>query len=661
MSGTGAKIRAIVIAILIFLLVAAFAVWGVEDVFNPQAGNNVVKIGKEEVSVRDFRRAYDMELRNRAEQTGRTLTNEEAQAQGVVQQVITSLLGQKTFEVDASDLGIGYNAVSARKELEQMEVFQDPITKEFSAAQVDLIMRNQGLTRFDFAEDLERRKRLEQILPAITRGIDIPDAYADNYYNFIRETREASVLTLKNTAVDAAPEPTDEQLQTFIDENPNSFTLPEFRRVSMIRMEPTDFVYVDDINRLGLASEENARTAFNNIFITEEEIDNQYEIKVASENLATPAKRSLTIYFGENEDTANKIAEKIKEGLEQNEIVSLYGLNEPTTYEDAELADIIDPDVAEAAFELNEGEVKTLLGGFGQWVAVHVTTAVEAFKPARDTIEQDIIREILDSKAQTAIYAYMDQIQDQLDDGRTLEEAADIVKVPFSQLPYVSRFGATPDELTLRGMARLPGVATDQEILKSIFTANSGLEVDVFETTNGGQAILRVDDIVEQTRKSFEASKTLATVMWKEEWVDNALEDLSQSVFDRLNAGETLQAIADELGETAVINTYTLSRVQPQPEISRTVWSELIEAEAGDKTRGLGVEKLSRQIGVLDKIVPNTEPASEQDKAFLQDRLGAQIANDILLAYQNAIHADTPYNLNQERVNQVLGLNASEQ
>ena len=203
----------------------------------------------------------------------------------------------------------------------------------------------------------------------------------------------------------------------------------------------------------------------------------------------------------------------MKEGLTQSEITSLYGLNEPTTYENAKASEIIDPEVAEIVFDMKEGDVQTVLGGFDQWVAVHVTSAVEEFKPARDSVENDIVMEILESKAQNEIYKKMDLIQDEIDNGRTLEEAADVVTLPFSQLPFVNRFGATQDELTMQGFTRVPGIATDNEILKTIFTANPGIEVDIFETSGGGQATLRVDDIIDSRPRSFEDSKSLATVM----------------------------------------------------------------------------------------------------------------------------------------------------
>ncbi len=655
--------RGVVVGILIGLLVLAFAMWGVEDVFNPQSGSHVLKIGDEEVSSNEFRRLYEQELRFIAEEEGKTPTNEQAMARGIPQRVVSQMLSRKTLEVDASDLGIGYNAKSARKDLSEMDVFKDPISGEFSPEQVDVIMARQypPMTRRQFADDLVRRMRLEQTLPAITRGVEAPAEFADTFYNYINETRTVSVLTLNDKAVETPPEPTDEQIQTYIDENINTFTLPEFRQVSMIRLEPTDFVLIKDFKALGLASEEAARSAYNNIFITEQEFQDQYDIKVASENLATPAKRSLSMYFAENEDTANTIAEKLKEGLSASEITALLGLSEPTTYEDVEAAEIIDPAVADAAFEMAENEIKTLEGGFGQWVAVQVTKVTEAFQPARDTVEGDIEREILNAKAQQQIYNKIDAVFDEIEDGRTLEEAADTVGVPFTRMPFVSRFGATQDELTMRGTQRLPGIATDQELLRTIFTSNPGFEVDAFETSNGGQAIIRVDEIIEQTPKSFEASKNKAAILWKDQEIENALEELMQSVGDRVADGETLEAVADELGDGAVIKTFTLERLRGQPEIGKQLWGTLIEGEEGDVTRGLGPEKMTRQVAKLEKIIPNEKPIPEQEQSLIQDRLTAMIVEDILIAYQNAVHKDTPYNVNDARIEQILGVDRSDQ
>ena len=50
----GGKMRNVMVTILIGLLVVAFAVWGVNDVFTQRAGNAVISVGKAEVSTDEF-------------------------------------------------------------------------------------------------------------------------------------------------------------------------------------------------------------------------------------------------------------------------------------------------------------------------------------------------------------------------------------------------------------------------------------------------------------------------------------------------------------------------------------------------------------------------------------------------------------------------------
>jgi len=59
----GEKIRGAFVAILVGLLVLAFAVWGVNDIFVSGARNAVVSVGDASVSTRDFNRDLQSRLR----------------------------------------------------------------------------------------------------------------------------------------------------------------------------------------------------------------------------------------------------------------------------------------------------------------------------------------------------------------------------------------------------------------------------------------------------------------------------------------------------------------------------------------------------------------------------------------------------------------------
>ena len=59
----GGKIKNAFVAVLVGLLVLAFAVWGVNDMFVPGVRNAVVSVGDASVSTRDFNRDLQSRLR----------------------------------------------------------------------------------------------------------------------------------------------------------------------------------------------------------------------------------------------------------------------------------------------------------------------------------------------------------------------------------------------------------------------------------------------------------------------------------------------------------------------------------------------------------------------------------------------------------------------
>lgn len=656
------KSRNIVVAIIIGLLILAFALWGSEDALNPQTDNTILSIGEERININEFRRAHNNQIRSFTERAGRALTDDETRQ--LANMLVSSFLRDKILLTDAKDLGIGYNARTARQELEKIEMFQDPFDKTFSAEQAALILGRQGLTTEDYAEMMISDNVINQVAPAINKGILPPEEFAEIAYDFKLESRETSVLTLTEEAVSEAPEPTDEELQTFIDEQVTAgntrFIVPEYRRISMIRMEPTDFRYMDEDTLFDI-DPELAKTSYNNIFVSEEEIDEQYELKVSAENLGTPATRSLVIYQAETEDAANTIVEKINAGLTQEEITALLGLQQPQLYTNVEDFEVFDEKIAEAAFDMKAEETRAVYGALENWVAFQVTAATDEVKPSKESIRDEVLEAILEQKRLDVIYKKMGKLQDEIENGRTLEEAAQLLDLPFTTMPYIDRQGVTQDELTMMGAMRMPGVASDGEILRFIFTSNIGTEVDIFDTTRSGSAMIRVDSVIDETPKTFEQAKALATIMWKDEFVENELEQLVQDVSIRVTAGETLADIEASFEKGATLSQETILRNQKPDMMGMVIYSGLIEGLEGDEVLGRGTIIKTRQIAILDKIIPNKTPIPDAERTTELDRITAEIAQDIQQAYQTAVIQEHPYTTNEEALNRVLGLDSPAQ
>ena len=84
----GGKIRNVMVAILIGLLVVAFAVWGVNDVFTQRAGNSVLTVGDAKVTSQEFEDAFERELQTINRDQGSSITNQQAYARGMHNQVL---------------------------------------------------------------------------------------------------------------------------------------------------------------------------------------------------------------------------------------------------------------------------------------------------------------------------------------------------------------------------------------------------------------------------------------------------------------------------------------------------------------------------------------------------------------------------------------------
>ena len=82
----------ILVKILLGLLIVAFALWGVPEFVarNPWQSNAVATVGKKEISIDDFKRAYQEEMETIARRIGRTPTPEEAHLLGVVQRTLAA-------------------------------------------------------------------------------------------------------------------------------------------------------------------------------------------------------------------------------------------------------------------------------------------------------------------------------------------------------------------------------------------------------------------------------------------------------------------------------------------------------------------------------------------------------------------------------------------
>ena len=634
----GSRAKSFAVLILVGVMSFAFAIWGVEDMFRAQAKNAVLSLGKHEVSTRDFDQAFRQELSSLAVTEGRQMPHDEAYQRGIHRQILQRLLTAKVIEIDADDLGIGVNSQSARDYVAEIEAFQDELTGEFSEQKLMEVLARQNprISREKFEQDLIMDLRQRQTLPAINGAIVAPTEFAQQYYQYLNEQRKARVLTINTQAVEAAPEPTDEQIQDYIDRNEIRFTAPEYRRISMIRIENYDL--------------------FPDITVEDDEIRTEYEYRLGLGELGSPEKRSIVQITVNDEDNAKEVAERLAAGEDPNDIVALLSLISPVTYDDVVKDAILDPETGDAAFELANGDATAVLGSLGNWYAVGVTGITPAIEPDFDGMRDELIEAIKTDKAEERLFDLTEIIDDQLISSNTLEQAADAAEISTASLDYIDRSGQTQDGMRMAGVEGLEGVGADENLLTEIFTSDSGFETDLFETSTGGWAVIRVDDIIPSQLRPFDEVKEQAAALWKTEVTNEALDELMVELSNKAKDGQSLDEILTEIPNGGTIEDIVMVRLSPSRAVGPQLAVRLLEAQPGDVERGQGPQNMTRQIAVLTDVVESTDGLAGEFADLIQDQITAQIRNDINQAYQNAVLTDHPMREYPEKVKQTIGV-----
>ncbi len=632
----GGKIRNFMVAILVGLLVVAFAVWGVNDVFSPNARDAVVSVGSKDVSRQDFETQFSRELRSLARERGEGLSNEEAYRQGLHNQILSRMVTDAVISLDADELGIGVNRRDARDSVKEVELFQNELTGEFSESKLNEILAQNQITRKQFERDTLRDLRRRQTVPAIIGGIEAPAQFAANYYNFITEQRRATILEINEKAVNTIPEPDDATLKAYIEANAASYLAPEYRSVIMIRLEPSDFA--------------------EDLAVTEEELKDAFDYRVELGQIGSAETRDVVLITAPDEENATKAAQSLMAGEDPSLVASGLGLVAPDIYTAVGPDGIFEPESAKAAFEIGEGESKAILGSLGNWVAVYVPAIQAAVIPDFEASKDELSTTLLREKAQDALYDVTGNIEDLATEGKTLEEIAQELDLPMAEYDYFDRSGNTQDGQPLSGFTGIPGIATDDTVLRQIFTSDLGFETDLFETMTGGYVTLRVEDIIDSKPRPFEEVKTRAATLWEAEQLSEALTEKSVDLNAQIRGGKTLEQVAEELGDGANLREIALTRANPPRDIGAQVAVGLLEADIGDIIRGAGESRAIMNIARLDTIIPNADGLAGQFLDVIQERTTSAISTDIQNAYQAAVLRDNPRREYPNQVKSALGI-----
>lgn len=630
--------RNIGLGIIIVLLVVGLSIFGFTDIFQPKAAGSVAMVGKSKITERQYATEFKQRLDIYNRENNSSLTAGEAYERGFNQTVVNGLVTEAAMDIDADILGIGVARKVVRGSLSDVEIFKDEMTGEFSEEKVTefFAANRREFNRADFDASTIRELRRQQTTRSIVSGIKAPLAYAQQRYQFLTEQRQVKVLTLTRDSVPAPNAPSDDILKAFISENEANYTQPEYRRFTVLRIE--NFDVVSDIE------------------IDEADIVATYEADLADGKLGDLEKRSLTYLPVTNLTLVDEVKKRLEAGESFTDAAMAVGVSAPIIYSDVRPVTVADPRVADAIFEAAAGDVVTGEGTLGGAYVARLDSITPAVRPSLETERARIVDELTRDQAEADLFDRFGKLQDVIETGMGFEEAGKESGVSVASVDYISRLGVTRGGEKLSGIGNLTGIGGDDEILRQLFTAEPGFPTEFFETTTGGYAMIRVDDVIASKVRSFDEIKDRATEIWTAKQIDDKLADLARTLAIRLRDGESIDNVAASVTSGANLETRMMVRTNRSSDLSPEVLSQLLSARQGDVVQGYGTSPLTRKVAIVVQVTANTDSLSGGFADAMQTQSTEELSSDIQIAYRLDILRENPVQMFEDRMRQVNGV-----
>ncbi len=617
-----------VMGVVMGLLAASFAVWGINDIFRGFGRSTVAKVGSTEIPIEEFRRDYNERLQRLERQLGHPLLPEQARALGLDRQVLGEMVAEAALDQGARRMRLALSDAEIVHHLTADPTFQT--NGHFDRFRFEQLLRNAGYSEQRFVAEQRRVMLRRQIIDSFAGELPAPNAWLEAINQFQNEERSIEYLTLGPAQAGDIPQPTADELSKYFEARRILFRAPEYRKIATVQVTPTEIAKWMEI------SEADVKRAF----------DKRHSRYI------TPERRHVEQIVFPTMQEAEAADARIKDGLSFAALAAERGLKESDIDLGTVLrSDIIDPAVADAAFSLKDGEVSApVKGRFGAIIVTVLKIEPEEAKSLADVAPQ-IRSDIATERAKAEVQSLHDKIEDERAGGSTLQEAAQKAKLPVVTYD-LDRSGRDP---VGKSVTNLPHAS---EVISAAFASDVGVENDPIQA-DGGYIWYDVAGITPARDRTLDEVKGQVEARWRENEMASRLKAKAADLLDKLKNGTPFDAIA-KADDLQVETADKLKRDKPAGAVSARMINSVFHtakdgfgSAEGDKPSDWIVFRVT---GVTDpKLDPNSPDAKRIEEAVQR-----QETNDLYGQYVAWLENDLGTSVNQAALAQALGSGAPE-
>ena len=417
--------KSIIMRIFLITLAIGFALWGIDDVFNAVGNDNAVEVGSIKISAPQAAREFD---RARLNFMANASTSE-AVAAGLLSSVVSNLARSALYEAEAERMNLTVTREWEKIDITNEPSFQDE-TNRFSVIHFQDALARANLTEGEYLNLVRSKLMHEQLMGAISAGLNYPDAITEA---IVRWRLERRVIRHASIAIDGGgvPAPDDAAISEWYSENSDAFDSPDLRFITVAIISPESFIDEIDISEQALIQEYNDRRT------TYEEAET----------------RDIQQMIFADSTAANTAIERLANGEDFSAIAAdMLNLSQTDVNQGVVERQDLYEGIAQHVFDAKTtGVLEPISTPFGYHV-VNVLEIIEASIVPFDDVRAELLDELGLGQAINLVYDRITLLEDAIAEGQTIEEAAQSSGAELMIIDGMDRNGFDADGIFLEGI-----------------------------------------------------------------------------------------------------------------------------------------------------------------------------------------------------------------
>ncbi|MGJ0506213.1 MAG: SurA N-terminal domain-containing protein [Methylocystis sp.] len=617
-----------IMAVVMGVIVISFAIWGIGDVFRGFTSQRLAKVGSGEVTVEQFRSAFQNDLRRVQQRMRRAVTAEEAHRAGMDLQVLERLITEVALDQKARNMGLATGDETAQRLIANEKAFQTD--GKFDAEKFKAIARDAGYTERSFLAEQKAAYLHKALTDIVITGVEPPKLMIEAIHRFRNEARSVDYFVLPVSAAGDAAKPSDEELKKYFDEREQTFRAKEFRKLTVVEASPATLAKINEV------SDDDARKLYED---------------VKGKRYGTPEKREVSQLVFKTEKEAQDAVARLKGGMDVDALSAELKRNpKDVNLGLVEKRDFGDAKVGEAVFALTQpGIAQPVTNAFGTVVSVVKKIVPSVTTKTFEQAKSELKGEIAVQRAGPEVRRLHDAIEDQRAAGKPLAEAAAGAGAQTRVIDAVDDAGRGKDGKAIE-------VPAGADLLKAAFASDVGVDNETVATRDGGYVWFEVNAIEPARQKSFEEVKDTVADAMRAENAQKALSAKADEIVARIKGGQSIDDVAKGL-KLEVKRATDVKRAQ-RPDLAINTIVQFFEVAPGG-SGSVTVDDGRLIFVVKDAQTPPFDPTSIESKT-IAEQLKPALQNDLLEQYVGGLEKAFNVEINQKALEAATGAGKEE-